>query len=106
MRGSGLEEYRHTILLPLPGPVFSNEGGSFLSNSRNGINMPPLDLYTKGENVHRNTNYGNPFGDVVDNSVGDNLASRMEKAQVKTEVNRLGVSLRMQSAPSWLYKDF
>lgn len=93
------------IVFPLPSPIQPGEGGSFFSNSRNNINMPSAELYTVGENLHRNKNYSNLLGDMVDNSAGINLAKRIGNSAVKSYVN-VGISLRMQAAPSWLYKGF
>jgi hypothetical protein len=62
--------------------------------------MPSFNHNTQTANGHRNTNTGNPNGDIVDRTAGDNPID--QKAQgLSTAMG--GADLNMQSKPSWLY---
>lgn len=59
---------------------------------------------TPGTNTHIDTQYGNPLGDVVDNSSGDNLADNTSQGNPVTTSRGSGCCLSMYSKPSWLCK--
>lgn len=71
----------------------------------NYIGMPPKECGTP-KNL-RDEKYGNPFGDVVDNSSGDNLADGSAEGKPVQTVRggSSGNNLSMYSKPSWLYSN-
>jgi hypothetical protein len=71
----------------------------------NFIGMPPPEIYTPGELQHTDTKLGNPLGDVVDNTAGENPVDGTENGgTVKTVRGGGGCNLGMYSKPSWLCK--
>jgi hypothetical protein len=70
-----------------------------MSSQFDTVGMPELSQDTPVSNGLRNTNTGNPHGDIVDKTAGDNPIN--PKAQGLS--TNQGANLEMQSKPSWLY---
>jgi hypothetical protein len=62
------------------------------------VGMPSPANFTVDGDKLSNTNQGNPLGDKVDNSVGDNV----QQSIVDPKRQASGHSFNMYSKPSWL----
>lgn len=73
------------------------------NSSMDFIGMPsPANFTIEGDKL-QNTNQGNPLGDKVDNSAGDNLADGREGGKpINPARQSSGHSFGMYSKPSWL----
>jgi hypothetical protein len=69
------------------------------TNSNSMIGMPGISVSVPDGDKLSNVNRGNPNGDVVDNTAGENL----EKNITNPKRQSTGHSFNMYSRPSWLY---
>jgi len=73
------------------------------NSSQDFIGMPPASLGTPDGDKLSNTNFGNPLGDQVDNSSGENLADGSSVGKPIISARGIsGTNLNSYSKPSWL----